>query len=156
MDGPAVVWQATTPTKPIIRATTATPKIPSSPSCIFSLVVSVHSKIASVAIGFLLHHEHSQANVVVHGGHFHFSSILIGVFLWIPNWRKRKLGCPSRHWYQNLRWLGLREPIPSWWYSSWSVQTQRNTRSAFTFNFLGVHHLFLRRFQAQEGFRDEG
>jgi hypothetical protein len=26
MDGPAVVWQATTPTKPIIRATTATPK----------------------------------------------------------------------------------------------------------------------------------
>lgn len=125
-------------------------------SFFFTPIVSVHSKIASVAIGFLLYHEHSQAKVVVLGGHFHFSSILVGVFLWIPNWRKRKLGCPSCHWYQNLRWLGLREPIPSWWYSSWSVQTQRNTRSAFTFNFLGVHHLFLRRFQAQEGFRDEG
>ena len=85
-------------------------------SFFFTPIVSVHSKIASVAIGFLLYHEHSQAKVVVLGGHFHFSSILVGVFLWIPNWRKRKLGCPSCHWYQNLRWLGLREPIPSWRY----------------------------------------
>jgi len=129
-------------------------QIPSSPLCLFSPIVSVHSKIASVAIGFLLYHEHSQAKVVVLGGNFHFSSILVGLFLWIPNRRQRKLGCPSCHWYQNLRWLGLREPIPSWWYSSW-VHTQRNMRSTFSFNFLGVH-LFLRRFQVKEGFRHEG
>ncbi|KAL9338274.1 hypothetical protein Peur_070043 [Populus x canadensis] len=40
-------------------------------------------------------------------------------------------------------------------YVDWALGNRFQVGDTFSFNFLGVH-LFLRRFQAQEGFRDEG